>query len=240
MRSAFNTSGARPPAFTLVELLVGVAIIGVLSGLAFVGIRQAVQASRATTCLGQLRQIGIAAQQFAAENRGATPGQNWFYPYLESAAATRGTLAPYLNTPARWTDYAGSVLTCPELQARFPSRELARRTYTLNGLCVSRDETTGNPLPPLTGANQPRTLRLFDSMVPGRQVLFFDGLPHVQNQSSGEWAYLARGFSTDVASYGRFAHSDMAHAVFLDGHCEKISRARFLSFSATDTFWTGR
>lgn len=228
------------PAFTLVELLVAVAIIGTLSALSFAGIRQALLATRASECMGRLRQIGMAAQQFAADNGGATPGQNWIYPYLESAAATRGTLSSYLSAPARWTDYAESVLTCPELQAQFPSRELGRRSYTLNGLCVSRDETTGAALPALTSSNQPRTLRLSESVNPSRQVFFFDGLPNVQNQSSGEWSYLARGFSSDVASYGRFVHGGMANVVFLDGHCEKLTRERMLSFSATSTFWAGR
>jgi prepilin-type N-terminal cleavage/methylation domain-containing protein/prepilin-type processing-associated H-X9-DG protein len=240
MRIMGNTVAGRRSAFTLVELLAVVAIIGILAALSYAGIRQALVTGRASKCLGQLRQIGIASQQFAAENRGATPGQNWMYPYLESAAATRGTLASYLNTPARWTDYAESVMTCPELQVQFPSKELGRRTYTLNGLCVSRDETTGDPLAALTSSNQPRTLRLSDSTFPARQVFFFDGLPNVQNQSSGEWAYLARGFSSDVVSYGRFVHEGMANVVFLDGHCEKLSRNEFLSHSATNVFWTGR
>lgn len=236
----FSSRGGGRQAFTLMELLACIAIIGVLFAVSFVGIRQAVQTSRSSVCLGQLRQLGIAIGQYAAENRGATPGQNWFYPSAEANAGTRGTLAPYLGAPVRWTDYSRSVLTCPAMQAQFPSRELAQRTYTLNGLCVSRDETTGEPLSPLTGANQPRTLRLVESSNPGRQVVFFDGLPNVQNQASGEWSYLARGFSSDAASYGRFVHANMANAVFLDGHCEQIPRERFVSFPATDIFWTGR
>lgn len=239
MPSAPSTSSSRTHAFTLIELLTVIAIISILSGLAFTGLRRAMQAGRSAVCLSNLRQVGLAAQQYAADNNNATPGQVWFYPYNGSAVATRGTLAPYLNAPATWSDYTKSVLTCPEQQSRFPSSVIGLTTYTINGLCVSRDEL-GVALTAQTSSQQPRTLRLSDSSAPGHHVFFFDGLPQNETSSPKGWYYKNTGFSSDFATYQRFVHGEIANAVFLDGHCEKVPRARFLSYSATDLFWTGR
>lgn len=236
---------SRPRAFTLIELLTVIAIIGILSAITFAGIRRAMLAGRSAVCLSNLRQVGFAAQQFAADNKDATPGQIWFYPYSGSEAATRGTLAPYLRAPANWTDYAKSVLTCPEQQSRFPSSVIGLATYTINGLCISRNDLS-QPLAPQTGSNQPRTLRLSESTAPARHVFFFDGLPQNETNSPPAprgWYYKNTGFGGaggDFATYQRFVHSEIANAVFLDGHCEKIPKARFLSHSATSLFWTGR
>ena len=64
-------------AFTLVELVVAIAIIGFLVGLLSPTILSARESARRTQCLNNLRQIGIAMQQFVVANKIYPPSRSW-------------------------------------------------------------------------------------------------------------------------------------------------------------------
>lgn len=66
-------SGHRP-GFTLVELLVVIAIIGVLVALLLPAIQAAREAARRSQCTNNMRQLGIAAQNYHSGNKHFPPG----------------------------------------------------------------------------------------------------------------------------------------------------------------------
>jgi len=72
MRTPLRKSPGWTPAFTLVELLVVVAVIGVLAALILPSLASARQAALRIQCVSQLRQLGLASQMYWNEHEGRT------------------------------------------------------------------------------------------------------------------------------------------------------------------------
>ena len=101
MKMTMNTKNKTPrtSGFTLVEIMITVAIIGLLAAIAIPNFVRARGNSQASGCLNNLRQIDAAIQQWALENNAAG-----------SARVTSNNLRPYLDRGAR-----GSIrnIYCP-------------------------------------------------------------------------------------------------------------------------------
>ena len=88
----------RPAGFTLVEIMIVVAIIGLLAAVAIPNFIKARATSQANACINNLRQIDGAASQFALE-KGKTTGATLNFPT---------DLLPYIKL-----NKAGSLPPCP-------------------------------------------------------------------------------------------------------------------------------
>ncbi len=60
-------------AFTLIEILVVIAIIGILSAILFPVLSRARENGRKTACLSNMKQLGLAFQQYQQDSRGKYP-----------------------------------------------------------------------------------------------------------------------------------------------------------------------
>ena len=67
-----HTSAPRR-AFTLIEILVVIAIIGILSAILFPVLSRAREGGRKTACLSNMKQLGLAFQQYTQDSRGKYP-----------------------------------------------------------------------------------------------------------------------------------------------------------------------
>ncbi|HEX4052669.1 MAG TPA: type II secretion system protein [Tepidisphaeraceae bacterium] len=118
----------RPRGFTLVELLVVIGIIALLVGILLPALNRARDQANTTLCLSNLRQIGMAIVNYAAENQGSlVPGRYDASTYPASGAelenwATILVNSGYLPTPPQvpstnvaWQDtsFGTSVFRCP-------------------------------------------------------------------------------------------------------------------------------
>jgi prepilin-type N-terminal cleavage/methylation domain-containing protein/prepilin-type processing-associated H-X9-DG protein len=84
----------RPDGFTLVELLVVIAIVGVLVALLLPAVQAAREASRRSSCINNLKQLGVALQSFHSAQRRFPPGRGGPAPMVFSPQAY---LLPYVE-----------------------------------------------------------------------------------------------------------------------------------------------
>jgi prepilin-type N-terminal cleavage/methylation domain-containing protein/prepilin-type processing-associated H-X9-DG protein len=82
----------RPPAFSLIELLVVIGIIAILLGILLAAIEVARHHAYRAKCASNLRQLGLGFSLYANENHGAHP-RTLYIPGLPPTAGTGGAAA---------------------------------------------------------------------------------------------------------------------------------------------------
>ena len=122
-------------AFTLIELLVVIAIIGILAALLIPTLARSKESARATGCLSNLHQLGIALQLYVQDNEN-------HLPVLTNLGVSAAGL-PLSNTPPTLdvvlTNHvsAGKVFACPSDDLRL--FELTGTSFWWNHLLNGQD-----------------------------------------------------------------------------------------------------
>jgi len=105
---------SRAAAFTLLEILAVIAILGVLAALVIPVTRQTMARSQSAACLQNLRQIGTAFHLYLAENGMILPGmESGRASFTEDVPVMDTVLAPYAGSPG--------IFRCPSDRSFFES-----------------------------------------------------------------------------------------------------------------------
>jgi prepilin-type N-terminal cleavage/methylation domain-containing protein/prepilin-type processing-associated H-X9-DG protein len=158
-------------AFTLVELLIVIAIIGVLVALLLPAIQAAREAARRAGCTSNMRQIGLATLNFESARRVFPPahielptrhsGFAYILPYMEEQA-----IYDLYDFNQHWSAVANRPATRTTI-ATFvcPSVGQTRDWFTDFAICSTMSDATGDAYKTMLAQNliRPRTRRYNDS-----------------------------------------------------------------------------
>lgn len=218
----------RAKAFTLVELLVVIAVIAILAAFLMPALRKSVTAARSLVCTNNLRQTGFVAGQYCNESNGYTmegmPSQ-YAYPYnywpyhlaqkgylaVPQTGASFFTICPEA-APQKWMNYVRCYSMRGVLQG-----VIAKSThFRPSGSSVAH---AGNSAAAIPAGHIPQS--------PSRFVLFFDSLDNTSRQSS----------FANPDSLG-LHHDFRAGMLFLDSHVERsATRQGYFTHGRSGGVW---
>ena len=220
-KAGFSLSAA----FTLLELVVVLGIVAVLAALLLTGLSRAKELARATACLSNLRQLGIATQVYALDNHGVLPEfMGWLsawsqpvdgIPMVVSRDITTGELYPYLR--------GNGVYVCPterlalgsDLEVASAARPRARgSSYAMNCLLCHNNDTAR-------------------FVAPARTLFFMEDSLGVQNIAGmvgpGDWMGATDSIST--------RHNGRGHLMFCDSHVARLAAPAADRLAESKSFW---
>jgi prepilin-type processing-associated H-X9-DG protein/prepilin-type N-terminal cleavage/methylation domain-containing protein len=196
----------KPPlrAFSLLEILVAIAITGTLAALLVPALGKLRENADRTTCLANLRQLGLGLRSFAQENKGALPLSMNADP-LDPAAQVSWQILVQRELDVPFPK-AGkkSVFICPSARKTYP--QAPYRTYGLN---LAGDSPTANP---------PRLLTLSQ---PANSALVVE----VRHETGGAGYNALSGSINGTGGKGRleYRHTGQANMLMADGGVRLLS-----------------
>jgi prepilin-type N-terminal cleavage/methylation domain-containing protein/prepilin-type processing-associated H-X9-DG protein len=212
----------QPRGFSLVELLVVIAIIGTLAGLLMPAIQQAREAARRTQCASNLRQVGLAMNQFIDTHNGRFPDtshtdadKSWIY-----------TVAPFMEN-------VDSIRICPSDEKGEQRFEQRLTSYVLNAY-LTKEPPSGFVTHYRKLIETSKTMVAFELADHKNPIIDDD---HVHNHAWFTATRVAQKkvmeqIEKDITTH---RHGGAAHYLYADWHVELIPAETINEWANTQT-----
>jgi prepilin-type N-terminal cleavage/methylation domain-containing protein/prepilin-type processing-associated H-X9-DG protein len=201
---------ARRTGFTLVELLVVLAVLALLAGLLLPLLGQAREATRQVTCLSHLKQIALAHGLFVQDHDDTLPG--WFRREPHGDVLWPEFMRPYFRDTHLLDDGASDPATD---NAAVRLADYVMCAWGSGGQGTRESPYWRWPGSPWLDAGGERPMRLAEVRRPSETAQFADGV-------TLRWERFRTG------SLVQRRHRDGArNVVFLDGHAKQVSDAEW-------------
>ncbi|WP_043584141.1 type II secretion system protein [Geminisphaera colitermitum] len=197
-------------AFTLIELLTVIAIIGILAAILIPTVSKVRSSANAAACLSNMRQLALSLLIYSEGNRGVFP---------DNAYATRWDRMA-LSTASENPGYS-AILKCRSdkidrdagtLGATIASQP---RSYSLNPVLINYDGSYGTESlwgPSLPGKN--KGIRISSIVAPSRMLMLVEYF----HQYNG----FTEGRVVATTAFQNNAHGDGMNGAFCDGSAKRI------------------
>lgn len=209
-------------AFTLIELLTVIAIIGILAGILIPVVGKVRSTARKATCIANMRNFAIAMNFYTQDNKdtypdtsSANPAGNWIF---ELAGWGDKTKPDYLGIRYINSSNNTSLIT---ISTGRDSLMLCKQNILNSGLTSSSGATT------YALCSTVSKKRTTNAAHPTRTALAVESALDSTQKSWELTANSSKGMAVNI-------HGPRSNVVYLDGHVASVKEIP----SATDPFWT--